>query len=107
MQGEAPGGTTLSRLRFSGREAAVNASCRGDGTLFVIVGWVDVSSASGPTKFETSAFPCLAPLDEGAPSRIELSTAPTGEADVNVFVLERPSATVRASFAVSIEERDP
>ena len=107
VQADASDGWTVSRYTFSGREAAVHASCRGDGTLFVIVGWSDVSLTEGPTKLETTAFPCLAPMETPEPFRLELATAPTGESDVTAFVVEGRSAIGHPTYAVSIEERDP
>jgi hypothetical protein len=97
----------VSRLTFSSRAVAVKASCRGTGTLFVIVDWTDVSASSGPGLFQTAAFPCRSPAEEAVSSRVELATAPIGEADVNVFVVEGAGAIGRSSFAVSVEERDP
>jgi hypothetical protein len=73
----------------------------------VIVGWSDVSLTDGPTKLETAAFPCLAPMETPHPSRIDLTTAPTGESDVTAFVIEGRSALGHPTYAVSIEERDP
>ena len=105
--GESSPGWSVGRFTFAGRPIAVNATCRGHGTLFVIVGWADVSSTSGPARFETAAFPCKAPIETADPSRIELAAAPLGTADVNAFVVEGPGAVERATYAVSIEERDP
>jgi hypothetical protein len=107
VQGETSPGWAVSRLTFSGRAVAVNASCRGTGTLFVIVGWADVSPRSAPAEFKTSAFPCRSPIEGAIATRIELTTAPTGDADVNVFVVEGAGAIGRSSFGVSIEEREP
>ena len=107
VQADASDGWTVSRYTFSGREAAVHASCRGDGALFVIVGWSDVSLTAGPTKLETTVFPCQASTETPKPSRIELTTVPTGESDVTAYVVEGPSAIGHATFAVSIEEREP
>jgi hypothetical protein len=107
IQGETSPGWTVSRLTFSGRAVAVNASCRGTGTLFVIAGWTDVSPSSAPAEFQTAAFPCHSPAEGIVASRIELSTAPTGEVDVNAFVVEGAGALQRSTFAVSIEERSP
>ncbi len=107
VRGAASDGRLVSRLTFSGRPIAINAACRGDGTLFVIVDWTDVSPSSGPATFEASAFPCVGPVDASMSSRIEGTNPPTGSADVNIFVVEGQSAVGDASFAVSIEERDP
>jgi hypothetical protein len=107
IRGEATVGWTVGRYTFSGRTVAVNASCSGSGTVFIVVGWPDLSPTSGPARFETSAFPCTSAVETVSPSRIELTTALTGAADVNVFVVEGPSAIGRTSFGVSIEERDP
>ena len=105
--GQSSPGWTLAQFTFSGRPVAVNAVCRGNGTLFVIVSWSGVSLASGPARFETAAFPCSAPAETAGPSRIELTTAPSGTSDVNAFVIEGPGAVASATYAVSVEERDP
>ncbi len=107
VQADASDRLTVGLYTFSGRGAAVQGSCRGDGTLFVIVGWNDVSSTTGPARFETAAFPCLAPSDEPNPSRIELTTALSGAYEVGAFVIEGHSAIERPIYAVSVEERDP
>lgn len=107
VQADASDGWLVSRYAFSGRGVSVNAICRGDGTLFVIVGWSDFSSTAGPARFETAAFPCLAPSETLNPSRIELTTAPRGVSDVSAFVVEGRSAIGHPTFAVSVEERDP
>jgi hypothetical protein len=107
VQADASDGMTVGRYTFSGLGAAVHGSCRGDGTLFVIVGWSDVTSTSGPARFESAAFPCLGPTETPDPSRIELTAVRTGEADVGAFVLEGRSAIGHPTYAVSIEERDP
>jgi len=107
MQGSTAPGWAVSRLIFAGRATAVNASCRGSGTLFVIVGWTGVSPGSGPAEFQTAAFPCASPVEGLISSRLELATARTGQADIVVFVVEGAGAIGRSSFGVSVEERDP
>jgi hypothetical protein len=107
IQGETSPGWAGIRLTFSGRTVAVNASCLGTGTLFVIADWTGVSPSSGPAQFQTAAFPCGSPIEGAISSRIELATAPTGESDVSVFVVEGAGAIGRSSFGVSVEEREP
>jgi hypothetical protein len=107
VSGESAGGEVVRRFTFSGRALAVNASCRGSGTLFVIVDWPGVSLRSGPASFSTTAFPCASPADSQVATQVELATALTGDADVNIFVVESPGSAGRTSYAVSIEERDP
>lgn len=107
VQADASDGWTVGRYTFSGRVAAVHAACRGAGTLFVIVGWSDISSTTGPARFETAAFPCLAPIETPSPSRIELTTALTGASDVSAFVVEAQGAIGHPTYAVSVEEREP
>jgi hypothetical protein len=107
MQGATAPGWAVNRLTFSGHATAINASCRGSGTLFVIVGWTGLSPGSGPAAFQTAAFPCVSPVQPMISSRLELATARTGQADIVVFVVEGAGAIGRSSFGVSIEERDP
>lgn len=107
VQADASDGLIVVEHTFSGRRVTVHASCQGDGTLFVIVGWSDVSLTEGPTKLETTAFPCLAPMETPKPFRLELARAPIGESDVTAFVVEGRSAIGHPTYAVSIEERDP
>jgi hypothetical protein len=107
VRGESAPGWAVSRLTFSGRAAAVDVACQGSGTLFVIVGWTAVSPSSGPGLFQTAAFPCNSPIEGAMTSRIELTTAPKGTVDVNVFVVDGAGAIGRSSFGLSIEERAP
>lgn len=107
IAGESASGRTISRLALSGRPVGVNATCRGEGTLFVIVGWSDVSPGTGPVRFRTVAFPCSSPVEGTVTSRIELPEPAAGEADVNAFVVEGAGAIGRTTYAVSIEERIP
>jgi hypothetical protein len=73
--------------------------------VFAVVGWTGVSEPQGAAELLTAAFACGGPADPPLPSRVELSRAPTGDADVKVFVLEAESATRPTTFSVSVEER--
>ena len=106
-QGEASPVWAFSRLAFSGLPVAIHATCVGNGMLFVIVDWKTVSATAGPGVFPTAVLPCESPIVGELTTRIELPTAPTGDADVAVFVLEGAGAVGRTSFGVSIEERLP
>lgn len=106
-QGEASPVWAISRLAFSGRRVAVHATCLGNGMVFVIVDWKAVSASAGAGVFPTAVLPCDSPIEGELTTRIELPTAPTGDADVAVFVLEGAGAVARTSFGVSIEEQDP
>ena len=94
----------MSRLTFEGRPVAVATACTGAATIFVIVDWPGVSEEAGPAELSTAAFPCGNPLAPALMTRVELSTAPTGEANVKVVVVDEPDANRPASYAVSIEE---
>jgi hypothetical protein len=107
VQADASDGWIVSRHTFSGRPASIHASCQGNGTLFVIVGWSDFSMTAGPARVETVAFPCLAPVETLRPVRIDLTEAPTGPTDVSAFIVEGLGATSDVTYAVSVEERDP
>ena len=107
MQGETSPAWVVSRLTFSGRDVAVQATCVGSGMVFAIVDWTSVSVSAGPGEFPTAVFPCGSPIEGGLTTRIELSTAPTGDAEVAVFAVDGPGAVSPTRFGVSIEELDP
>jgi hypothetical protein len=107
IQGETSPAWANSRLSFSGRDVAVHANCLGTGMLFVIVDWKGVSASAGPAAFRTAVFPCGSPIEGELNTRIELPTAPTGAAEVAVFVVEGQGAISPTRFGVSIEERGP
>ncbi len=107
IQGETARAWAVSRLNFSGRDVAVHATCLGNGMVFVIVDWKSVSASAGPGAFPTAVFPCGGPIDGELTTRVDLSTVPTGDAEVAVFVLDSPGTVSPTRFGVSIEERDP
>lgn len=106
-QGETSPAWAVSRLIFSGRDVAVHATCLGNGMVFVIVDWTGVSGSAGPGAFPTAVFPCGSPIEGELTTRIELPTAPTGDAEVAVFVVDGPGTVAATRFGVSVEERDP
>lgn len=97
----------MSRLTFAGRPVAVATACTGSATVFVVVDWPGVTEEAGPAELTTAGFPCGSPIDPALVTRVEMSTAPTGGANVKVVVVDEPGANRPASYAVSIEEQVP
>jgi hypothetical protein len=75
--------------------------------VFVIVDWRSVSASAGPGAFPTAVFPCGSPIEGELTTRVEVATAPTGEAEVAVFALDGAGTISPTRFGVSIEEQDP
>ena len=108
VRGDGASGQLVIRPDFSRRALALNASCRGSGTLFVILGWVGVSASSGPVSFPTVAFPCSGSGASNSAVHTEIDTVmPSGQADVSVFVIENPGAVGHPTYAFSVEELEP